>query len=246
MNALVRVSTVVVRAWTGFYTFGLHPTVRRERIDLVISDLHEELADLETKGGSPHRAALSLLSRCLRGALADLAWRAFDAGRDVPAVAVLDGPRRSAMASRKAKTQLFLIGSVLAWTTVAVLAVESPSNSLAWAGALLGLIAVSAWAMDAAHGAEDAAPGPWPLLLAAGITATAGGIVFEGGRIGLILAVPVAAGVSIAFLRGLHDGRAERTPSSLAPLPSQDLAARVQEGAAIAIERRQGSGGFTR
>jgi hypothetical protein len=61
----------VVAAWAGLYTRGLHPGARDERLAELASDLWEHRAAC----GDGLRLQLAILSRCLRGMPADLAWR---------------------------------------------------------------------------------------------------------------------------------------------------------------------------
>jgi hypothetical protein len=64
-------TTAVVRAWTALYTRGLPAPVRDERLAELASDLWEHRAAC----GEGLRPQLAILSRCLRGMPADLAWR---------------------------------------------------------------------------------------------------------------------------------------------------------------------------
>lgn len=57
--------------WTDLYTRGLPEDVRADRTAEIESDLWEHGATLGGRGGTQ----LAILSRCVRGVLADLSWR---------------------------------------------------------------------------------------------------------------------------------------------------------------------------
>lgn len=74
----------VVGAWAALYTRGLPPTAREERLAELESDLWEHRAAC----GEGLRPQLAILSRCVRGMPADLAWRrACGSGRLTAALA---------------------------------------------------------------------------------------------------------------------------------------------------------------
>jgi hypothetical protein len=56
--------------WVGRYTRGLPDDVRARRLDEITSDLWEHAA-----AGGGRAIRLAVLSRCVRGMAADLAWR---------------------------------------------------------------------------------------------------------------------------------------------------------------------------
>jgi hypothetical protein len=64
-------ATRLVGAWAALYTRGLQPTAREQRLAELESDLWEHGAAC----GEGLRPQLQILSRCLRGMPADLAWR---------------------------------------------------------------------------------------------------------------------------------------------------------------------------
>jgi hypothetical protein len=61
----------LVRAWAALYTRGLPAPTREERLAELESDLWEHRA----ARGDGLRPQLAILSRCVRGMPADLAWR---------------------------------------------------------------------------------------------------------------------------------------------------------------------------
>lgn len=67
----------LARSWTSLYTRGVSPTAREERVAELESDLWEHRA--ATGDGLATQAAI--LSRCVRGMPADLAWRRRQARR---------------------------------------------------------------------------------------------------------------------------------------------------------------------
>jgi cytochrome b6-f complex iron-sulfur subunit len=76
--------------------------------------------------------------------------------------------------------------------------------------------------------------------VAVGIVATAGGVVFDGGRLGLALIVPLAVGLSVALGRRLAPvGRREPLVATVA---QADLALLAGRGDVIAIERSRERG----
>jgi cytochrome b6-f complex iron-sulfur subunit len=183
--------------------------------------------------------AVSMLSRCLRGVPDDLTWRLLDARRlpgPTPAIAL---ERTAAMAARPLNVAFFAIVTGMAWAAVLVMAIEPVAQSLSYAGVLLALVALTAWTLEARGMPDDeAAPTAWPLLLSVGIVAVAGGLVFDGGRIGLLLSVPSAFGLSLAFVREMTASAAvEAEPGTPRPLPPSELALHASRGEVIAIER---------
>jgi hypothetical protein len=70
-----RASRLVAR-WVRLYTRGLPASVAERRIEEIRADLHDHIAHERSQGTGDRRLALGLLSRMLRGAAADAAWRA--------------------------------------------------------------------------------------------------------------------------------------------------------------------------
>jgi cytochrome b6-f complex iron-sulfur subunit len=122
---------------------------------------------------------------------------------------------------------------------VLVAAVEPVPHSLAYGGALVALVALGGWTLEARNMAEgEAAASAWPLLLATGIVAIAGGIVFDGGRLGLLLLAPCAAGLIAGFARTVAASAAPGVETLASrPLPASAVALHASRGDAIAIER---------
>lgn len=235
MSTFVR---LLIEAWTRLYTLGLPPSVRQQRIDLIRADVFDHCADAED---ADRALAFALAGRWLRGVSADLTWRMFDARRTATVAPVLEAERRPVMTS-KAKTQFYFMAACLAWMAVLVIAVEAPTRSFTWAGAVLGVTAVIAWSLDALSMPDEAAPSPWPLLLAVGVCAIAGGIVFDGGYTGLLIVVPLAVVLTAVFLRRLQACRTRGEAAGAGPLPDTDLTLHARTGDVIAIERREGRG----
>jgi hypothetical protein len=183
--SVLGVTRGLIEAWVRFYTLGLEPRHRRERIEQVESDVFEQVADGESL--SAVALAFSLFSRCLRGAADDLTWRLFDAPR-LPHETMPSLPEgRPTMVSRTPGVAFFAVTAGVIWAGVLVLAVQPVPGSLAYAGGLLALVALAGWALEARGSAEDeSSSSAWPLLLALAIVTIAGGIVFGGERLGLL------------------------------------------------------------
>jgi cytochrome b6-f complex iron-sulfur subunit len=231
----------LIEAWARVYTLGLDSRHRQERIDLLRSDLHDQVEDQGSEGIPAVAVAAALVGRSLRGVPADLTWRLFDARRlpSQPPALSLEG--RTAMTARPIAPAFFPIAAGVVWAAVLVFAMEALPHSLAYAGGLLTLLALVAWTLEARSAPdEEVTASAWPLLVAAGIVAIAGGVVFDGGRLGLALALPLAAGLSAASARRLAPvGRGSVTFPLVAP---SDLALHATRGDVIAIERSRERG----
>jgi hypothetical protein len=70
-----RVSRVVAW-WARRYTRGLPPADARRRLEELGADLHDHVAHERAAGTPDGRIALAIAARMLRGAPADVAWRA--------------------------------------------------------------------------------------------------------------------------------------------------------------------------
>jgi hypothetical protein len=81
----------LVRRWARAYTRGVPPAVARRRAEELDADLHDHIAHERARGTGERRIALGVLSRMVRGAAADVAWRRRhavpSAGRSVRRVA---------------------------------------------------------------------------------------------------------------------------------------------------------------
>ena len=240
MNGMVR---TVVETWVRVYTLGLPASARLERLALIRADIADETADAAGQGA---RIALSLIGRCLRGVPADVTWRLFDAPRGPAVQPVFSLERRPVMPDRADNLPFFAIGAGVAWAAVLVLAIEGVAHSLLYAGILLSGVALVGWTLEARRTPDgDVPPTVWPLLLAAGIVSVAGGAVFAGERLGLVAALPLAAGLSVAFARAVGDRRLESTDALQPPVPAAEIAEHAAKGHAIAIEN-VGSRGVSR
>lgn len=71
----------VVVDWTALVVRGLPDAVARDRLDQVLSDLHEQTRAFERDGRSGAALAVSVLSRLVRGVPSDVAWRVSEAHR---------------------------------------------------------------------------------------------------------------------------------------------------------------------
>ena len=66
---------VLVGRWVRFYTRDLPPPIAERRIDEIDADLHDHIAHERAGGAADWRIALSITTRMVRGAAADLSWR---------------------------------------------------------------------------------------------------------------------------------------------------------------------------
>jgi hypothetical protein len=74
MSAWLQGAACVVRAWSATYTLGVRASVRDERRAEIASDIWEQQADVD-RHDTGAATAVSLLSRMVRGAPADILWR---------------------------------------------------------------------------------------------------------------------------------------------------------------------------
>lgn len=61
--------------WVRCYTRRLPTLVAERRIDEISADLHDQIAHERARGTSDRRIALSIVSRVVRGLVADTSWR---------------------------------------------------------------------------------------------------------------------------------------------------------------------------
>ena len=246
----VAIACRLVEAWVRVYTLGLPAASRHDRIDLIRADLHDHLSDAHIVRFADPVVAVALLSRGLRGAADDLTWRLFDAGRrptDAPTGFAGEFERRQTMPSRTIPSAFFAVAAGVSWAAALVLALEPVPHSLSYGGGLLALIALVAWTLEArASDSDEAGLSAWPLLLAIGIVVVAAGAVFGGGRTGMAVLAPMAAGLSAVLARRLAVAAANDHRSGLPPTVSPaELAMHAGAGDAIAIEKSP-VGGVTR
>lgn len=240
-NGLPRMTLTLLRLWARCYTVGLNAALRADRLARIESDVWEHL-----HGEGPSRGGLlptlSVLERGLRGAPADLTWRLFDAGR-LPAtqfaLSLEGGPEMTP--TRSNPIPLLAMAAGMAWAVAFVLLLQPVPHSLAYASAFLGLVALGGWCVEARERDEDA-PGlsVWPLLLAAALALIAAGLLFGSARAGLLIALPLALGLSVALFRAATRQDREATApfdDAPVPLPAPEIAVQAGSGAAIAIER---------
>ncbi len=112
-----------------------------------------------------------------------------------------------------------ILGLALAFTVIVI--VQPTAHSLSYASAILVLIALVGWAMEAREIAgptppaevdeeerEETPPGPsfWPLTVAIGVVGIAAGMIYDWGAAGLVISIPLAV---VALYAWLNDIRAE-------------------------------------
>ena len=153
----------------------------------------------------------------------------------------------------------------LALAMVVVVLIQPVPHSLAYASALITLIGLIGWVIEARevagpppevepeHEEEEEAPGPsyWPVVLALGIVGIAAGLVYDWGRGALVAALPLAAWAAASWLTAIREEMLASAPAEpaagpplvtpggrvLTPVPQNVLATQAAGGAAIALER---------
>jgi hypothetical protein len=65
----------LVGRWVQFYTRELPAVVAQRRADEIGADLHDHVAHERAQGMNDRRIALNILSRMVRGLIADVSWR---------------------------------------------------------------------------------------------------------------------------------------------------------------------------
>ena len=156
----------------------------------------------------------------------------------------------------------------VALAMIVVVLVKPVQSSLSYASAVVVLIALLGWVLEARavagpppvaepeHPEEEQAPGLsyWPLVLALGVVGIAGGLIYDWQYGALIVALPLALGAASAWGYIL---RREMVPVAvegaeelagrpmlvggrmLMPLPAQAVAAQAAAGAVIAVEHSE-------
>jgi cytochrome b6-f complex iron-sulfur subunit len=228
------IAAALVRAWIRLYTLGLPALAREERRLTIDSDLWEQRLDATAAGETPRRTGASIVRRCLAGLAADLAWR-LEVGRAPLAAPLALSPGKEAPMSEKAGFLLLSCLCGFGWALLLVAALQPPAHSLAYAGVLVGLLALLGWAIEVRDG--ETGDSYWPPLLAVGIGAVAVGLVLPWRPAALVLALPLALAASRAWLViAAAQVGAAREPR-LGPVASGELTARAAAGDGIAIER---------
>lgn len=154
-----------------------------------------------------------------------------------------------------------ILGVALAMIVVTL--IEPVAHSMAYAAAILTVIGLLGWVIEARavagpppavepeHEEEEEAPGPslWPIVLALGIVGIAAGIVYDFGHGALIVAVPLALWSAGAWGKVIQqelmpEGEPDYGPPPLVthsgqvlqPVPQNVLATQASAGSAIALE----------
>lgn len=239
MTLSLRVATVLTRFWVRVYTLGLDTEARRNRLALLESDLWEQTHD---RGLSSHvGVSLSILGRCLSGMPADLAWR-YQAQAGVRQIAI-DSGAMDVSATTVKEANLAPVAPALgglAWAMVAVNLISPVPHSLAFAGAVLAVIALAGWALEIRADEEDGAgTSLWPLTLAGGVFSIAAGLIVKWEFGGLLVSLPLALALTKAWLAAASTPAAVSAPANV-PVSGAILSQRAAAGDAIALEQPQG------
>jgi hypothetical protein len=75
MNAASTLAETLVRSWVAVYTRGLPASLRRERIDEIVSDLWEHQRAAEVVANARSTTAVHVLLRLVVGVPSDIVWR---------------------------------------------------------------------------------------------------------------------------------------------------------------------------
>jgi cytochrome b6-f complex iron-sulfur subunit len=90
--------------------------------------------------------------------------------------------------------------------------------------------------MEARESGDEAPPSAWPLLAAVGVAAIAAGSVFDSGRLGLVVSLPLAlAFTSLAVQQLAHQPRT--ATASVRPVSRDELQRHALAGDAIVLEQ---------
>jgi len=138
-----RMAELVAR-WVRFYTRELPSPIAQRRVTEIDADLHEHIAHERAHGTSDRRIAFSILSRMVRGLVADLSWRgqhakAITDHRSTPEEAM----RKRKTAYRSAVGVALAATLILVWSmgAVGIIGVEGDRADLMYFGVLaVGLI----------------------------------------------------------------------------------------------------------
>jgi hypothetical protein len=198
-----RASRVVAR-WVRFYTADLAPSVADRRVEELDADLHDQIAHERAVGTADGRIAISVLSRMVRGMLADLTWRGH--------VHPMKGDRMREDLMKP------LVGVLVAALGIAALALvlDSPALVLVAITAIVG-VSVVTFAQTVRTALEGNFLGPYIAILA-GTLAIAALAIFaivwgeSDDAPGLVLLGTVLIGTVIvgAFSLGVRTARASR------------------------------------
>ena len=193
-----RVSALVVR-WVRLYTTGLPRPVAQRRIEEIRADVHDQVIHERSLGVSDRRIATWIASRMIRGAAADVAWRAHEV-RTARTHSTEEHTMQTVTLTRSAVRVTAFVLAVLAIPFIGT----AISNEVTWsitdfvlAGILLSIIGICIEAAFRRRGN----------LLAAGTVASLGVAAAAIGEIddapGLVLlgAMMIAAGGAVVGRR---------------------------------------------
>jgi len=237
MRLHTRLAASISRSWVRVYTAGLRATPKADRRALIESDLWEQAHDPEWARATS--LALSIVARMLAGIPSDLAWR-FETRRTQARAVVAAGGADidpTPPESPQSGPILSLLAG-LAWAMVLVNLVSPLPHSLAFAGAMLAVVALGGWALEARSQPDDEPQSSfWPLALAGALSAMAGGLILRWEFGGLLASAPFAAIVSRAWFQAPYP---RGVVNAEAPVTGEILRARAAAGDVIAFEQPAG------
>ncbi len=187
-----RIAALVTR-WVRFYTRELPPSIGERRLDEIVADLHDHIAQERADGTSDRHIAVSILSRMVRGVAADFSWRDQHAKAMADRPTTPGGPMNthevgSPASSRQRPLSVTIlsilaalggIGVVLAVLAGALVVHGIRSLDATDAVIILPLLAVAAVYLAFAYGAWTLRSWGWTL----GVLAGAASIVYATGRL---------------------------------------------------------------
>jgi hypothetical protein len=188
-----------VVGWVRLYTRGLPRPVAHRRVEEIEADLHDQVVHERSLGIADRRIARQIASRMIRGAVADVAWRAHEAHnarRNPNKEDTMEHSTRIRSAAR-------IGGVVLAILAIPFIAMAF-SNDVEWsvtdfvlAGTLLAIIGVCIEAAVRRRGNLFLAG----LVASLGVFAAIIGELDDAPGLVLIGAAMIAGGVAVAHRR---------------------------------------------
>ncbi|MFP5487220.1 MAG: hypothetical protein ACLGHQ_02790 [Acidimicrobiia bacterium] len=145
----VDLARAVIVTWVRLYTAGLSRPVAARRLDEIRADLHDQVVHERTLGVRESRIAVRLASRTIRGAAADVTWRA----REVRSTHTRPTHEQPTQERAMKATPFITSAARVSAVVIAVLAIPligtATSDEVQWsvvdfvlAGTLLGIVGV--------------------------------------------------------------------------------------------------------
>lgn len=163
-----RIAALVER-WVRIYTRDLAPSLAARRAEEIRADLHDHIEDERSLGTPEPRIALAIVSRMVRGMVADVAWRREHTTTPQPRPSTRGGPMPM-------NTTAYRMGVLVALGSALL---------LAWGVAAMGVVGAEGDSFDLLYLA----------VLVAGVLAAVAVRFRPRGMARVLLAMAVAQGV---------------------------------------------------